>query len=868
MTGSCPRAATFTVTFTESGLASGTDWYVNVTAGLGPGPSLAGAGKSLSVSLPNGSYTYNPAASGYVPVPIGGSFEITGSPLSISVRFSRSATAYEVTFTETGLPATAEWTVSVVGIEGVTQPGGTPIEFALTNGPYSYTVADVNSSLAARGGLFTVDDADLGVPVAFLSPSPVTFSETGLPSNDVWWVNQSGEPSIEVTTTTSIYSVPNGTYSYAVQASDRSWGAYGGAYRVSGSPVTVPVTFEPVNCTVTFAETGLPTGTTWYVNLTGEASLSGAGTTLSTTLSNGTYNFTAASASGAWGAVGTTIDTTGTALTVPVPFSPASSSATFTETGLPSGTVWYVNISGEPSLSGSVASLGIDLPVGDFNYSVGSANTSWAAPPGAFSITGPDTGIALSVTFSRVTYVVALAETGLPSGTKWYVNVTGGPSVSGKAAHLSTSASNGTYTYTVATENKSFAAPPGEFTVSGAVVHVAIVFSLQRYTVTFGELGLPKASLAKGWTVVLNGTVDRGTTSTLNFTLPNGTYQALVLGPAGYVWAGASGTTNVSGATHVAVPFAKGRTVTLTFGEKHLPNGQSWCVEVDLYGQCTSLRSVKYANLTPGLVYDYAVVSPLVNQTITAKVGTTVVPTAGALTFTGSEKVVLTFAYPYAVSFTQSGLTSGAWSVSIKGTMRTVLWNASIVFDLTNGSYGYAVGKEPGYTAVGSPKAIDVSGAPVSVSVTFSSKGKHPTYVLGMSAPTESNPASGVYYAAIALAPSAGLTTGMFGLDLLTASDVAIPGSSADVSCKVGASLSPTTCGAPPSGGWYAVLYSLASDTIANVYASGAWAGAPVTVTGAMGLIVVSSTSYAGTADTLQAFATGSATVSGTSGPF
>ncbi len=45
-----------------------------------------------------------------------------------------------------------------------------------------------------------------------------------------------------------------------------------------------------------------------------------------------------------------------------------------------------------------------------------------------------------------------------------------------------------------------------------------------------------------------------------------------------------------------------------------------------------------------------------------------------------------------------------------------------IVFELTNGTYHYGIGTEPGYTGAGSPKPARVDGAPLDVTVTFTKR--------------------------------------------------------------------------------------------------------------------------------------------------
>jgi len=141
-------------------------------------------------------------------------------------------------------------------------------------------------------------------------------------------------------------------------------------------------------------------------------------------------------------------------------------------------------------------------------------------------------------------------------------------------------------------------------------------------------------------------------------------------------------------------------------------------------------------------------------------------------------------------------------------------------------------------------------------------------YSLGMSVPSPSNPAAGIYYETITLSPTSGLTTGLFGLALKSSSSASIAAGTATVAnCKPGATYGTAACAAPASGAWYAVLYWQGNATVASVYSGGAWT-ATVGVTSATYLTVVSAATLAGSQDTLNAVSIGSSSVSGQSGLF
>jgi multidrug transporter EmrE-like cation transporter len=151
-----------------------------------------------------------------------------------------------------------------------------------------------------------------------------------------------------------------------------------------------------------------------------------------------------------------------------------------------------------------------------------------------------------TITFTPLpTYAVTFTESGLLNGTAWYVNLTGGPSHVSTGPTMSFSEFNGTYNYTVATTNKSYAAPGGAFTVNGTAVNESVTFTLVIYTVTFTETGLPSGT---NWIVTLAGVSQASTTTTITFKESNGTYSWNLSAVAGYMASLSTGSIAVNGA--------------------------------------------------------------------------------------------------------------------------------------------------------------------------------------------------------------------------------------------------------------------------------------------------------------------------------
>ncbi|HTT16798.1 MAG TPA: thermopsin family protease [Thermoplasmata archaeon] len=631
----------YAVTFTESGLPNGVTWYANVSGQSSKSTTTSGGGgTTLSVTVPNGVYSYRIASANKVWAPSYSSpFTVSGATLGVPVSFSELT--YTATFTESGLPGGTAWWVNVSG-----QPSqmgtGTQLSLALPNGSYTYTVASADKQYSASGGGFAVAGSGPSVLVTFSQVTyAVSVSESGLPGGTLWYVNVSGGGSFSSTGTTIAFAEPNGSYTFTVATTDKTYSASGGSFSIAGAGASASVTFAAVTFSAEFDESGLPGGTTWYVNISGGPSLSGSSSSLETSLTNGSYTFTVATADKQYSAVGGGFSISGAGVVEPVTFGLEVFGVTFAQSGLPGGTSWYVNITATASLTSMGSSASVNLPNGSYTYTVASADKHYSAPGGAFEVAGSMQTV--DVTFSSVTFSVTFSESGLPLGTEWFVNTTGETPLSGTTSLLGPLALvNGTYSYHVATVNKVYSAHGGMVTVSGASRVVSVTFAKESYTLSFTESGLPAKKLAKaGWTVVLNGTSAHATTATISFpAVANGTYPVLVTGPSGYQASG-SGTVHVHGATTVSVTMSKGKTVTLTFAEKGLVKGTSWCATVDASTVCSTKASIKFADLVPG-TYSYGIGS-IAGKTATAKVGKNSVALSGSITLAKSTKVAVKY---------------------------------------------------------------------------------------------------------------------------------------------------------------------------------------------------------------------------------
>lgn len=220
----------------------------------------------------------------------------------------------EVVFTETGLQSQTEWSVSFNGTTKYSTSEN--ISFNIVNATYNefdYSVPVVSGYNIESGGSGTVyySGSDITVSIVFsqvVPPPPpppppptsykVKFLAGGLPAGTSWGVTFNGTVLKSDTTTVSFSSL-NGTYDYSIGVvSGFSPAVSSGSVTINGGDITINVEFSLVTYMVTFNNVGLPSGETWYVNLSGGNSYSSTTSSVSMSLPNGTYSYTIEDATG------------------------------------------------------------------------------------------------------------------------------------------------------------------------------------------------------------------------------------------------------------------------------------------------------------------------------------------------------------------------------------------------------------------------------------------------------------------------------------------------------------------------------------------------------------------------------------------
>jgi photosystem II stability/assembly factor-like uncharacterized protein len=171
----------------------------------------------------------------------------------------------------------------------------------------------------------------------------VTFEESGLPSGTSWSVTFNGTTESSITNSIT-FSVPNGTYPYSISTPQGyTVSNSSGTITLNGKNITQAVIFTPITTTeytVTFTESGLPSGTSWSVTLNGTME-SSTTNTITFTEPYGTYSFSVTLPSG-YKTISSSGEITTTQSSTNVPISVTS----VTKTTTPPATTNYLLIGG------------------------------------------------------------------------------------------------------------------------------------------------------------------------------------------------------------------------------------------------------------------------------------------------------------------------------------------------------------------------------------------------------------------------------------------------------------------------------------------------------------------------------------------
>ena len=278
------------VTFKETGLPQGTEWWVNLS-----NYNYSSLNSSISFYEYNGNYSYRISTSDhiYYSIPSSGSFTVTGKHLSISINFNELT--YKTNFIENGLPDEISWNLTLNGKTYLLKNNS--YSFQLTNGTYNYMVetSDKIYKPSVYSSQITVNGKPLEIAITFHEVKyNLTFTETGLKSEMIWNLVFNNK-SYTLLNTSYVFHLENGTYAYWATSTD--YRNISGYVTINGANKFLGISFILQGYSVTFTETGLSSGTSWSVTLNGTTESSTASTIIFSE-PNGTSSFTVKSVSG------------------------------------------------------------------------------------------------------------------------------------------------------------------------------------------------------------------------------------------------------------------------------------------------------------------------------------------------------------------------------------------------------------------------------------------------------------------------------------------------------------------------------------------------------------------------------------------
>jgi len=296
--------AHYNVVFQESGLPSGTTWSVTFN-GTTLQDTTVGSTGSITFSVYDGSYPYTVGSvTNYNSAPSSGTKAVSGANVNVPIVFTHVPVAYSVTFTESGLVPGTSWSVTLGS--STKSSMNTTIVFSELNASYIYTIPNEAGLIPApSAGTIAVNGTNTGLSVVFTAAPvgtyAVVFNEAGLGPGTNWSVTIGSSTLYSRGGTSVTFELVNGSYTYLVNAvPGYKIEQASGSVQVTGQPQSFTVTFvaTPFTYTITFAETGLPSGTDWSVTIGTTTHYSDGNATVTFQEGNGTYSYQVGSVTG------------------------------------------------------------------------------------------------------------------------------------------------------------------------------------------------------------------------------------------------------------------------------------------------------------------------------------------------------------------------------------------------------------------------------------------------------------------------------------------------------------------------------------------------------------------------------------------
>lgn len=252
--------------------------------------------------------------------------------------------------------------------------------------------------------------------------------------------------------------------------------------QISGTGENVPLAYS---YGANISSSGIYPSTPWEIIVYTMASINGTpsilaglesvqGINANYSLPNGTYDYIAA-AEGNYFETQGTFTVQGNYQMIENQFQSNSTyNVTFEANGLPSGKYWFISLDNVSAYTSSNYVTYVGVPNGTYNFSAMSEGMAIMPSTGNITVSGNSELIQLQ--FTPNSYNLTFEESGLPSGTKWSININGAY-FSTKSQAMSFNATNGTYSYTVSSISGYSAVSGGIAQVNNSNVTVFIKYT-------------------------------------------------------------------------------------------------------------------------------------------------------------------------------------------------------------------------------------------------------------------------------------------------------------------------------------------------------------------------------------------------------
>jgi YVTN family beta-propeller protein len=250
----------------------------------------------------------------------------------------------------------------------------------------------------------------------------------------------------------------------------------------------------------------------------------------------------------------------------------------------------FVYVANAGSANVTVVNGTTDQVLGSIPVSYGPTGIAVDDETGRIYVTDGGSG-ALSVIGEIFSPDVEFESENLSAGATWWVNVSGEPSLHSQSGTIAVTLPEGDFSYLIGVTNKSLAANPGDFDLSGENLTVPVVFKPVLFTVNLTESGLPIGT--RWWANASDGQGISSITTGGALELQNGTF-ALSFGTTDKIYEADVGQVTVKGrSTGTTVLFYPVES-QVTFIESGLPQASSWIVWLNLTNESTASNNITF----------------------------------------------------------------------------------------------------------------------------------------------------------------------------------------------------------------------------------------------------------------------------------